>query len=241
MMMLMPASSYPCFSILTSLPVMKTFSLLLGLLLVVSVPAPAVARTIDWGNAVGDSLVSSTGAALDNGFTFELGSFGTFIPTQFNLEDWAANWKVFDRAQTPNDWNSALGFFNSTATLEEGGVSSEAPPLSPFIFEEDEQAYIWVYNTQTMAFGYTEWALLTDADGWTFPAPGGKTDLPLEWRVSTADTLIYGGLQGVQGPGGYTADPLGYEIQTHSVVPEPSGLMLVFAAGALRVLRRRRL
>ena len=226
---------------------MKTFLCFLTLLLLLSLPLGA--RTIDWGNAVGDSLFDSTGAALDDSFVFELGSFGSFVPTELNLEDWLTNWKPFDRAEAPSSsgWKSTDSFFNSTATVEDGGFSSKSALLGSFTFAEGEQAYIWAYNTQLMAYGYTEWALLTNssldgnpADDWTFPAPGGKTDLPLEWRVSTADGLVYGGFDDVQGPGYHAADPPSLTIQTHAVIPEPSGLLLVLSAGLLIRLRRRR-
>lgn len=235
-----PASMPSSVSFDSSLSAMKTSSIFLGLLLLILVSVPAAARTIDWGNSVGDALYDSAGAALDSSFVFELGSFGSFVPTALNLEDWESNWKAFDRASTPSDWNAVAGFFSSSATMEDGGVSSEAPPLSPHVFAAGEQAYIWVFNTQTMAYGFTEWALLTDLDDWMFPAPGGKTDEPLEWRISTADTLVYGGLADQQGPGDYTVDPPSFAIQTHAVVPEPTTGVLVLLAAGVAMWRRRR-
>lgn len=223
---------------------MKTLTLLCLLAL------PLSARTIDWGNAVDDVLLDSHGVALDDSFLFELGSFGSFVPTAFNIDQWQANWKAFDRAQAPSSegWNSASGFFSSSATVLTGGLSSESAALGAQVFGDGEQAYIWAYNS----FSYdptTEWALITNnsidgnvLDDWLYPAPGGKTDTPLEWRMSTASTLIFGGLADTQGNGYYTVDPGTYALQTHTVVPEPGSVLLVLCAGiGLRCCRRRSL
>ncbi len=216
------------------------FALLLGGIL------PLQARTIEWGNAVGDTVVTSTGIALDDSFIFELGSFGSFMPSESNLELWAANWKVFDRAVAPalEGWNSAAGFFSSAATMNAGGVSSESPPLPSFTFTPGEQAYIWVYNGLTID-ALTEWALVTNnaldgnaADDWLFPAPGGKEDLPLEWRISGATRVPFGGLNDVEGPGDYSVTPPSFDLQTHAV-PEPASALLLGIAGLLSLRRRR--
>lgn len=227
---------------------MKTFHLcaLAFLLLAFS---PAGARTITWGSSVGDLLVDSSGTALDDSFKFELGSFGSFVPTESNMELWEANWKPFDTATVlDGGWNPAEPFFSGSANLNMDGTTSNTPFLSP-VFAEGEQGYLWVYNTRTMAYNFTEWALITNtsADGnllddWTFPAPSDQTGLPLQWRLSNATSVPYGGLNTVQGPGDYTADPPGFDLQTHSVIPEPSpALLVLLAATALTASRRRRL
>ena len=221
-----------------SLPLLA--ALLLSLL-------PAVARTIDWGNAVADTLVDSAGLSLDDSFTFELGTFGSFTPTASNIADWASHWKVFDRAEAPaaSGWNSTFSFFNSTATLLVGGQSSESPPLLPYTFLAGEQAFIWVYNVLNIDPAQTQWALVTNdssdsnaADDWLMPVPGDKTDLPLEWRLSGASAVVFGGLHDQQGPGDYTSNPGVFDLQT-AAVPEPSGaVLLLLGAGFLS--RRRR-
>lgn len=222
---------------------------LLGLLLALLLGGglPLQARTIEWGNAVGDTVVTSTGIALDDSFVFELGSFGSFTPTESNLELWAANWKVFDTAVAPalEGWNSAAGFFSSAATMNAGGVSSESPPLPSATFAEGEQAYIWVYNGLTID-ALTEWALVTNnsldgniADDWLFPAPGGKTDMPLEWRISGATQVAFGGLNDVEGAGDYSVTPPSFDLQTHAV-PEPASALLLGLAGLLSLRRRQR-
>lgn len=221
--------------------------LLLGAVLFGFGVTPARSITIDWGGAVFSTLVDSTGAALDNSYIFELGSFGSFVPTGENMDQWVSNWKVFDRAQAPaaSGWNSTFSYFSSSATLEAGGVSSESPPLLPYTFAANEQAFIFVYNT--LSFDYlSEWALITNngldgtsSNDWRFPLPGDKTDMTLEWRVSNASTVIYGGANDVQGAGNYTVDPGTFDLQTH-VVPEPAGTLLIGITGFLALLRRRR-
>lgn len=222
--------------------------LILAALLLALLPAALPARTIEWGNSVGDTLLDSNGNALDDSYIFELGSFGAFVPTESNMDQWASNWKVFDQALAPaaEGWNSAFSYFSSAATIQAGGASSEFPT---FTFQPDEQAYIWIYNGLTMAPG-TEWGLFANdsldgsaADDWLFTAPGDKTELPLEWRLFDARTIVFGGLDGTQGPGDYTADPPAFALQTHTVpIPEPSGALLLSLTGTIfvAVYRRRR-
>lgn len=209
------------------------------------------ASTIDWGSAVGDLFVDSNNNALTSSFIFELGSFGSFIPTSSNQTDWLSNWKVFDRAQAPGSsgWNPSPGnpnltYLSSSATLLTGGYSSETS-LPPFTFAAGEQAYIFVYNRLDLDLG-SEWALITNnasdgnqLDDWLMPAPGGKTDFPIEWRLSNASAVLYGGVNDIQGPGVYTVDPGSFALQTHAV-PEPAGMLLLFLSVAARTLFVRR-
>ena len=228
-------------------PAMKLPSFILALaLLLISATAPA--RTIDWGSAVGDSILKSNGLALDDSFVFELGTFGSFVPSEANLDQWQANWKIFDRLLAPalNGWDSALGFFDGSATLQTNGTSSHAPPLPANTFAQGEQAYIWVYNGFTID-ALTEWALVTNnsldgnpLDDWLMPAHADQTALPLDWRLSNATQVPFGGLNDVEGPGDYSVTPPSFELQTH-VVPEPASALLVgLATFVLRCRRRRR-
>lgn len=216
-----------------------------GLALLCLGQAAAPGRTIEWGNAAGDTLSTSSGTPLDDTFIFELGTFGSFVPTAANMSLWAANWKVFDRAVAPDTggWNSLLGFFNSTANLLSDGTSSASPPLPPYTFLQNEQAYIWVYNGLTID-ALTEWALITNnaldgnsADDWLMPDAGDQTTLPLEWRLSNASAVLYGGLNNVEGAGGFSVIPPDFALQTHTV-PEPSTMLLTLLAGMGALLRR---
>lgn len=222
---------------------MKTlYLLLIGLGVVCS----ASAHTINWGNSVGDSLFDSKGNPLDDSYTFELGSFGSFLPTDQNMDLWQSNWKVFDRASTANGgWSSSASFFSGSANLNFDSTSSspEASPSS--LFNTGEQAYIWAFNTQVRTDGFTEWALITNTsldgntlDNWTFPSATDHEGLPLEWRLSSATVVNYGGLNNVQGPGDHTANPGSFDLQTHSVIPEPGSGLLLLALGTIWRLRR---
>ena len=215
-------------------------------LLLVMTPAMLPARTIDWGSAVSDTLATSSGLALADTFIFELGTFGTFVPSEFNLDLWLANWKVFDRATAPaaNGWDPVNGFVSSSATLLTNGTSSESPPLPAFTFAQGEQAYIWVYNGFTIG-ALTEWALVTNnsldgnpLDDWLMPAHSDQTAQPLDWRLSTATQVPFGGLNDVQGPGDFTVDPGVFQLQTHTV-PEPASALLIAISGLLFQFRRR--
>lgn len=230
---------------------MKQTNLILTLVLAFAFSGSVQSRSIDWGGAVGDSLFESGGAVFGADMVFELGSFGsTFTPDSTNLDQWLANWKVFDRATAGNGWNPTPGeqFFTSIANLETNGTSSESPPLPTYTFNQGEQGYIWVYKTnQTYAEGL-EWALMTNngSDGisgndWLFPAHSDQTSLPLQWRLSTASTPVFGALNDQQGPGVFTNNPPQIDLQTHTIAPIPEpGSALLLGLGAIPFLRRRR-
>jgi hypothetical protein len=180
-------------------------------------------RTISWGTSVGDILLDSSGSALDAGMIFELGSFGTFVPTGTNLDLWAANWKPFDRAVSNDGWSAPAQFVTSYATLQSDGTSSSSPPLPSFTFATGEQAYFWAYKS-SQAFGPgLEWALVTNdatngtADDWKFPEHSGQGSLTLDWRLSDATTVVFGALNNVQGPGVHSATPGAVNLQTHTI------------------------
>lgn len=211
---------------------------------------PAQARTIEWGSTTSGNLFTSTGSILDSSFSFELGTFGTgFTPTQANMTDWLTNWKPFDRAYEGTGYNSSIPYVDSSAALQLDGTSSSLTIGSSPTFSAGEQAYIWVYNTQSYGTGL-EWALITGTSSgpgasdtaWFMPSPADQTSLPLNWRFDTAATPVFGGLNNLPGPGDTSSTPPIYELQTHTVaaIPEPSGSLLIAAAGLLIQIRRRR-
>lgn len=228
---------------------MKAYIRILTFALLCGVTTQATARSIDWGGAVGDSLFDSGGNILDSTYIFEMGSFGSsFIPSELNMDLWLSNWKVFDRAIEGNGWNSTDQFIASSANLLLNGTSSESPPLPSNFFAQGEQGYIWAYKAnQTYAAGL-EWALITNnsldgnsANDWLFPAHSDQTGLPLQWRLSTASTPIFGGLNDLSGAGDYSSTPALFDLQTATtVVPEPGSALLVAVCGFLIQLRRRR-
>ena len=224
----------------------KAFALAAALLLGSAITGQA--RTITWGSSVGDALLDGNGQALGNDVTFELGSFGSFVPTAANVSQWAANWKTFDTANVGNGgWSPVDSFVNSSATLNADGTSTGQPSTLPFTFAQGEQAYIWVYRPDQLATTTSEWALVTNdstdsnsLDDWTFPAHSDQTILPLDWRFSNASDVIFGGLNSVQGPGTHNDNPTTFDLQLHTVVPEPSSALLAASALVSLGLRRRR-
>jgi hypothetical protein len=215
----------------------------------------ARANVINWGIEVPDSMFYSNANLGDTGLTADLGTFGSFIPTEFNLDQWAANWRVYDTTAVVISELGTVGFASSVQV-------SPIPPAPGSGFEVGTQAYIWLYNTKV--FNPTlEWALVTNnnsdgvtGDNWTLPAFSEHsnnaewfiTDLPREGFASTA---IFGGVGNVRGPGSYTngipdGDPgtpgqqYGVQTATLAAVPEPSGLLFLGSSLLLGLFRRRR-
>ena len=247
---------------------MKSNLLLLLAAMAMSAPL-AHASGIDWGNnaygATADPNVfrymyNSQGGLLDNSFSFELGTWASgFTPTSANIALWSANWKVLSTAYAPgangwasldssnpgvNDPNQNPEFFsrainfNANGTVQNGG---------PSIFTTNEQAYIWVFNSKAVATG-SQWALVTDVspgatadDVWHLPDPSQSLSFPISWSLSTADTAVYGEVNGVVGAGTQGVDPGPNSLQTFNVspVPEPGSALLILLAGMAVQLRRR--
>lgn len=206
--------------------------------------ASANASTVFWGSNFNDNLFDSTGTALDATYSFEIGSFGSFTPTYQNVDQWVANWKVFDRAFDPdvNGWNVVDQFFVATVdhTLSGGSSSTDANPSD--VFTQGEVAYLWVYNSKTIV-PTSEWALVTDGistgdtgDDWIFPDPANTLG-SFNWNLSDANSAIVGGANGVQGEGTFSATPGVFSLQT-AVVPEPGSALLLLAAAATHFIRR---
>ena len=249
---------------------MKKCTLLLIASLAISAPAVRAAG-IGWENTPFNSdpisgtpvpMYNSHGGLLDNSFSFELGTWNTgFTPTAANVATWAANWNVISSASAPatsgwasldpsdpnvNDPIQNYQYFARQITFNANGSVVGG---SGSIFHTNDQAYIWAFNNKTLD-GTTEWALVTDAsvgatpdDVWHVPDPSGTLNLPLTWNLSTADTAVYGSVNGVTGAGAQAVNPGAAYLQTFnvvSVVPEPGSALLLMLAGASVHLRRRR-
>ncbi|MES2595907.1 MAG: PEP-CTERM sorting domain-containing protein [Verrucomicrobiota bacterium] len=211
---------------------------------------PALGTSISWLDAEGDVLVNPTGTALDSSFIFEIGTFGSFVPTDANLDQWAANWKVFDRAVAGDGWNPALGYFTSNAQLSETvtpGVGQSS--FSAETFQSGEVAYLWVYNALDLE-PTSQWALVRDSTNngalspsWLMPTADDNAFDSIDWDLLQADQAILGMVNGVQGGGDYTpiSNPGGGVAWLQlAAVPEPGSCLLLGVAGLLGLWRRRR-
>lgn len=212
--------------------------------LLLSLPAAALADTINWGSEFGSINVQSDGTTpVTSGFTIQLGKFAAgFQPDGQNVDLWASNWIVFDEL-LPGEHNAAVGYYTSEHQL-----------LNNTTFQPGDRAYVWMYNSQTAVPG-SEWLLYTNDpsdgltnDDWLFPSvPGSQQTTPLSWRVSNSSRVVFGATDpDGDGPGqrrygnGWGTPPAeGFHVQTRTFVPEP-GAAVLGGMAALFLLRRRR-
>jgi hypothetical protein len=213
-------------------------------------PHRAEAASIAWGSGFEATLLNSAGNPLDASFSFELGSFGSFVPTLLNFNDWANHWKVFDRAFESDAngwaWDESERFFVGFAGHQSDGTSDSPQATPGAVFNEGEQIYLWVFNSKALLES-SEWALVSDfsgsingGDAWSFPDPTIPSSVTFDIQLSDADTAIIGGVNGTRGAGDFAATPTEFHIQTATLpIPEPSSLLLVFLSAAL-INRRHR-
>ncbi|MBE7493781.1 MAG: hypothetical protein HS117_02430 [Verrucomicrobiaceae bacterium] len=209
-------------------------------LLLAVVATTSHARTVSWRSDIFDTLLDSSGAMLDDTFTFELGAFDTgFTPTALNFDQWSLHWHAFGRATyesiNGNGWEPSLQYFTKDTTVLAGQFSSESPPLASHAFTAGTDAWLWVYDTQAVTPA-SEWALVRGST-WTFPASDLLNLTPVTWELNSADISLWGGANDLRGAGEFSSLPLTFDLQT-AVVPEPAGALLVVAA--LCLSRRRR-
>lgn len=205
-------------------------------------------QTLNWGSAVFSNLVDNNGKTMGDTFVFELGSFvNGFTPDDTNINDWLANWQVFDAAtyngiEEPVD-DGIYGYFTSVVNMNADGTSDspwQTPGATSF---EGLDAYLWVRNSD-LAIEGSEW-LLTRADNWLFPTADPDccgNGPPIEWSTSdltSSNIPVWGSQGGITG-GGIISNPGIYTLQSAAFVPEPSSFMLCMIAGILTVVRRRR-
>lgn len=189
---------------------------------------------------------------MDSSFIFELGTFGFFIPTESNIDQWAANWKILDRATLeivvdPDTGYEARFFTTGGVTFDAGGNGiSESDFADPAVsFTQGEQIFLWAYNSKDIVVG-SEWALVRDGGSpglsgnpWVIPDPVEPASTSYELDLQYADQVVFGGANNVRGPGEYGDNqPANFRLQTATVVPEPGSSLLLFAAGVAFVVRR---
>lgn len=203
------------------------------LLLLAFVGSARATNTISWQKSLFDlsPMYTSTGSLLDGSFTFQLGTF-TLSPTISNVDQWETNWKLL----STGTWDTVDQAFGNSFTFNtDGTVSGLAGSAT---FTQGEQAYLWVRNGQEMA-------LLTDFSGsdsnsrWMLPSMTNLNAGAFIWELPTADTVIFGGVNGLQSGTAHTFDPGGsFRLQT-SPVPEPGSALLLLSTSFM-LLRRRR-
>lgn len=233
---------------------MRIFNPLVSLLIFLPIAVQAQSPLqIDWGSStIVDTITDSTGAPISSStYAIELGGFSSgFVPTQANVDDWLANWQVFDAVTDP-DSDSGDFFiagsgtdarFAGTDFLDIDQTSLSEDGNGTDIFAVGSQAYVFIRNSD-VTNPNSEWLLYTSQSGedWEFPAvQGGQTQVPLTWFAGEADEVVFGGIHDAAGPGEFTSTGTDFLLRTHTFVPEPSTALLVLAASCALGCRRRR-
>ena len=221
-------------------------------------PAVVHAGTINWGSAFKDTLFNAYANPLTADFRWEMGSFAPgFTPSENNLASWEANWRLLEEGaySQPNQYATETSVLIDNPDTGTGGFlwqrddfDPALPASNPNVFRTGDRMYIWVYNAKGISPS-TEWALVTGITGgssgstnWSLPADIGSQSNPnaMDWRLSTANTVVFGGLNTVDGPGfnNQVAGP--YSLQTARLVPEPTTACMGLGGIAALFLRRQR-
>jgi len=195
--------------------------------------ALAAQITINWGTGFSlNRIVQSDGSTIaspGNGYTYEIGTFGnSFTPTASNIDQWAANWRVFDGDPAFFQFfSSNLGLYYGSSQLDssQNTNSTYSGADNSYTFTPGQQAYVWVYNNNDYGTidTTTEWALYTQLiDGsstidqaWRMPDASSSTTTR-SWFVTSADTAVWGGVDSGAdvGSGAIYDTPGSYHVQT---------------------------
>ncbi|WP_269540231.1 hypothetical protein [Cerasicoccus fimbriatus] len=194
--------------------------------------ALAAQITINWGTGLSfNRIVQQDGTSVpspSNGYTYELGTFGSFVPTADNFDQWADNWHAFDG----DPFFYTAGGSNLGLYVDSAGLSSSQQTTSSYTgadtgytFSPGQQAYVWIYNDNdpNSINTDTQWALYTQLiDGtstidkaWQMPDASTSTTTR-SWFVSSADTAVWGGVDSGAdvGGGNIISTPGSYHVQT---------------------------
>ncbi len=219
----------------------------LGLLFVSCEDSHAI--NIAWGTGQFDSFVDSDGILLDGSYTAYLGRFSSIAPSAANLSSWVSDFLVFD--STPVNL-SGLGSdsFSSSANLQLDQTSDSPTATPAATFPVDTQAYVWLRNQDTVDPNM-EWALYTDSS-WGFSLGTASHDPgnEVQWFLSgTPNTDVFGmtnhdGIDSnydLPGAPEVRTDPkVSFDIQTGTIIPEPSSTLLALVGLMGMVLMRGR-
>ncbi|MCC5789712.1 MAG: hypothetical protein JJT75_08755 [Opitutales bacterium] len=209
------------------------------------------AITVNWGNTLGDVLVTSENDSILPGgdFTFQLGAFTDGAsPYSTSYVDWSSNWAIFDQATLSEPFGNGEFTFNSTANLQADGTSDSDFATDNHDFSGAE-IYLWVFNENGQIESTTEW-FLARVEIWTLPnvtADGGCDDCPtdpLEFAFSElvlGDIIpVFGGIEEQTGDGYFIDRNTAAQLQTFTVIPEPRFWSLLAGFLALGLVYRRR-
>ena len=214
---------------------------------------------IDWVSNIGNQpIITSDGSAATlSEFSFELGGFANgFVPTSSNIDQWVANWQVFD-AITEGDSDSNDIFNTSTASfagtgflnVDQTSLSEDSNGIDTF--GPGQQAYIFVRNMDDILNPDTEFLLFTSQEGvdFEFPEVSGQQQQPnLLFNVGEVDTVLFGSVNPdptdpnnvIVGDGFFTDTSTDFLLRTQSLIPEPSTSLLFLGAGLSLLVRRRK-
>ena len=227
---------------------------------------------VSWGSSILEQkMILNDGSPLDSGpITVEVGSFGSFTPTADNLDQWLANWKVFDAITDPdtdpngsdflsfNAGDHTLAKYAGSANLEDTTQTSDSEDAAiqnpAATFGPSEQGYVF-FRTGDAVIADNQWLLFTsavDADGaglgdsvWEFPTVSGLPQPPLAWWLDQADTAIVGAINGGDTKGGSSGAGCFTDTSTDFAirlhcVPEPVTGLLVLISSVPLLCRRKR-
>ncbi|NCF90600.1 MAG: hypothetical protein GWQ05_06505 [Verrucomicrobiaceae bacterium] len=149
------------------------FSAFASLILTFLLADPASGGQVDWSSSAFSIHQTSEGTALDDSFIFELGAFDdSFVPNSANTAEWAAYWRVVQRAP-----------YNPSTQIVAGSFVIETNDTP---FNSASQGYLWGLSLVHPG----EWVLLTNPS-WNWPMAGGANP-PVSWTVQNATNVIVG-------------------------------------------------
>ena len=211
--------------------------------LILGVAQGKAAIQIVWGAQFDDGIGLANGAAVGVGSALKLGYFTTAVnPSTFssltsasqfltNFVELATGTMGYDVDSDPSTPNEP-GYFASGATLLTGNNAPTGNKLYYLIGNNS------VFNNSTQMGVFTGTITGTAWSNWTVPTnPTGPTPLVLNSdinEVNPTSGILFGS---------YSANGAAYgdQYRLAAIVPEPNSLaLMVFGAGALMALRRRK-